>query len=188
MGSAVGLSRSRGRGFPVAEVIATSGVLAGFFWDRLDLDEGIGTLIGCYRKTETPAQLWRDAVVGPARLIEKLHLRAADGGEGREAVLDDGDDLGFAVGAWVRWYEPDVDAIAGRHAGDTRARRIRVVQERDGVHEAELDDVGADFGVVAVAQCGENVGFGERSDGGAAHGAELIIRLVLFGDLGRIAG
>ena len=51
--------------------------------------------------------------------------------------------------------------MAGWDAGDSGAGRLGVGREGDGVDEAEVDDVEGDFGIVTVAQGGEDVGFGE---------------------------
>ena len=57
--------------------------------------------------------------------------------------------------------EGDGDAVARRDAGDSGAGGVGVGRDGDGVDQAEVDDVEGDVGVVAVAQGGEDVGFGE---------------------------
>jgi hypothetical protein len=55
----------------------------------------------------------------------------------------------------------DLHAMAARDAGDTCAGRVGVGRDADGVDEAEFDDVEREGRIVAVAQCGEDVGFSE---------------------------
>src|SRR5690348_5365098 len=110
------------------------------FWvlrgGRLDLDEGIGTLIGCYRKAEALSQLRGDPVGGPARFGQHLDLCATDLRKCGESVFDQGDDPSFTFGTGVRRHEADADAEAGRHAGDARAGGVAVGSYRNGVNEA----------------------------------------------------
>ena len=47
-------------------------------------------------------------------------------------------------------------------AGDVGAGGVGVGGEGDGADEAEVDDVAGEFGVVAVAECGEDVGLVEH--------------------------
>jgi hypothetical protein len=54
--------------------------------------------------------------------------------------------------------------MAGRDTGDPGAGSVGIGCDGDGVDEAEVDDIERDIGVVAVAESGEDGGFGE--DGG----------------------
>ena len=84
-----------------------------------------------------------------------------------------------SVSARLDEGEGDVDAMARRDAGDAGAGGVGVGRDGDGVDEAEVDDVEGDFGVVAVAQGGEDVGFGEGR--GWADGAGSGIYLMIEG-------
>src|ERR1035441_5459611 len=117
--------------------------------------------------------LGRDAIGRPDGMVEQRNFSAVYGLERGEAVLnlgDEGGGVGFGVG------EPDrskgnVDALARRNAGDSRAGGVGVGRDGDVVDEAEVDDVERTPWVVAVAQRGEDVGFGEgRGWDGWVHG------------------
>ena len=50
-----------------------------------------------------------------------------------------------------------------RDAGDLGAGGFEVGGDYDGADEAEVDDVAGEDGVVAVAECEEDVGLGEHA-------------------------
>ena len=85
---------------------------------RLDLDEGIGTLIRCYRSAETQAQIGGDAVGGPGGLGEQIDLSAADRGDSGESIVNECEQLivELGVGSWIWIAREKVD-------GDVEARR-----------------------------------------------------------------
>src|SRR6266702_1811328 len=133
----------------------------GFAGVGLDLDEGIFWLIGCYSKAKARAGFGGDAFGSPAWLVDDFDVSVADGFEGGEAALDLGDNLLFGGIVGLGEGECDVDAVARRDAGNSGARRVGIGRDRDGVDEAEIDDAACDLGVIAVAQGGQDVGFGE---------------------------
>lgn len=81
----------------------------------------------------------------------------ADGFEACEAVSDLGDELGFGGFGGIGWGEGDGDDVFLGDAGDSVAGGFEVRLDGDGVDQAEVDYVAGDFGVVAVAQGGEDV-------------------------------
>src|ERR1035441_3365948 len=117
--------------------------------------------------------LGRDAIGRPDGMVEQGNLSAVDGLERGEAVLnlgDEGSGVGFGVSEPDR-SEGDVDALARRNAGDSRAGGVGVGRDGDAVDEAEVDDVERAPWVVAVAQRGDDVGFGKgRGWDGWVHG------------------
>src|ERR1035437_5979230 len=117
--------------------------------------------------------LGRDAIGRPGGMVEQGNFCAVDGLERGEAVLnlgDEGGGVGFGVGEPNR-SEGNVDTLARRNAGDSRAGGAGVGRDGDAVDEAEVDDVEWAPWVVAVAQRGEDVGFGEgRGWDGWVHG------------------
>ncbi len=100
---------------------------------------------------------------GPGGMVEEDDFGVADGFEAGEAV----DDLGAGAGlrrlrlVWVG-VRVDFDAVFLGDAGDVGAGGFGVGGDGDGVDEAEVDYVAGEGGVVAVAQGGEDVGFGEH--------------------------
>lgn len=115
----------------------------------------------------------RDAIGRPDGMVEQGDFSAVDGLERGEAVLnlgDEGGGVGFGVSEPER-SEGNADALARRNAGDARAGSVGVGHDGDAVDEAEVDDVEGASWVVAVAQRGEDVGFGEgRGWDGWVHG------------------
>ena len=81
----------------------------------------------------------------------------ADGFETSEAVGDLGDELGFGGFGGVGWGQGDGDDVLLGDAGNSGAGGFVVRLDGDGVDQAEVDYVAGDFGVVAVAQRGEDV-------------------------------
>jgi len=63
--------------------------------------------------------------------------------------------------------------VARRDAGNSSAGRVGIERDGDGVDETEVDDVEGDLGIVAIAQGGEDVGFGEWG----GHGRWFLVRL-----------
>jgi hypothetical protein len=59
--------------------------------------------------------------------------------------------------------EFDVDAVFLRDARDMGAGGFEVGRDHDGADEAEVDDVAGEDGIVAVAECEEDVGLGEHA-------------------------
>ena len=110
---------------------------------------------------EARAAFGSDAAGIPGRFAKDFHVGVADGLEGGEAVLNLRDERRVFWRDDLGKDEGDMDAVAGRDSGDTGAGGVGVGRDGDGVNEAEVDDIERDFGVVAVAQCGEDGGFGE---------------------------
>src|ERR1017187_8430935 len=117
--------------------------------------------------------LGRDAIGRPDGMVEQGNFSAVDGLERGEAVLnlgDEGGGVGFGVSEPDR-SESNGHALARWNAGDSRAGGVGVGRDGDVVDEAEVDDVERAPWVVAVAQRGEDVGFGEgRGLGRQRHG------------------
>src|ERR1035437_2297510 len=117
--------------------------------------------------------LGRDAIGRPGWMVEQGDFSAVDGLERGEAVLnlgDEGSGVGFGVSEPDR-SEGNGHALARRNAGDSRAGGAGVGRDSDVKDEAEVDDVERASWVVAVAQRGEDVGFGEgRGWDGWVHG------------------
>ena len=86
----------------------------------------------------------------------------ADGFEAGEAVGDLGAELGFGVFGGVGEGEGEGDAVFLGDSGDVGAGGFGVRLDGEGADEAEVDDVAGEFGVVAVAEGLEDVGFGEH--------------------------
>ena len=86
----------------------------------------------------------------------------ADGFEASEAVGDLGAEMGFGGFGGVGWGQGDGDDVFLGDAGDSGAGGFVVGLDGDGVDQAKVDYVAGNFGVVAVAQGGEDVGFFEH--------------------------
>src|ERR1700678_4356535 len=133
--------------------------LRGFMasWGSADLDE-----VWVAVQAEGLAACGRDVEWGPDGVVEESDYCAADGLEAGEAV----DDLGFELGGGgfvgLGWGQGDFDCVFLGNSGDVGARSFGVELDGDGADEAEVDDVAGEDGVVAVAQGGEDVGFGEH--------------------------
>ena len=117
--------------------------------------------------------LGRDAIGRPDGMVEQRNFSAVDGLERSETVLnlgDEGGGVGFGVSEPDR-SEGNGHALARRNAGDSCTGSVGVGRDGDAVDEAEVDDVEWAPWVVAVAQRGEDVGFGEgRGWDGWVHG------------------
>jgi hypothetical protein len=113
---------------------------------------------------EARAAFGGDAAGIPGGLAEQGDFRAGDGFEGGEAVLDLGGERGVFEVCDLGEGEGDVDSVARWDAGDSGSGGFGIGRDGDAVDEAEVDDVEWDLGVVAVAECGEDVGFGEHGE------------------------
>src|SRR6266702_5723356 len=120
-----------------------------------DLDRGWVAV-----EAEDSAAGWGDVWRGPGGIVEDSDGGLADGFEACEAVVDLGGELGFGCFRGVGGGEGDFDEVFLGDSGDSGAGGFGVWLEVDGVDEAEVDDVAGDFGVVAVAEGEEDVGFG----------------------------
>jgi hypothetical protein len=126
-------------------------------WALTDLDEA-----GVAVETE-------DATAGGGDVLRRPDGRGEDGYGGLGDGLEAGqavDDLGAEVGlggfGGVGGDEVDVDAVFLWDAGDAGAGGFVVGSDGDVLDEAQVDDVEGELGVVAVAESGADVGFGEH--------------------------
>ena len=71
--------------------------------------------------------------------------------------------MGFGIVGGVGEGESYVDAVFLGDAGDVGAGGFGIEGYGDGAEEAEVDYVAGEGGVVAVAECEADVGFGEHS-------------------------
>ena len=123
-----------------------------------DLDE-----VGVAVEAEDLAAGGGDAEGRPCGLVEESDGGAAYGFEAGEAVGYLGAEVGFSGFVCLCGNEFDVDAVFLRDAGDVGAGGFEVRGDGDGADEAEVDDVAGEDGVVAVAECEEDVGLGEHA-------------------------
>lgn len=103
-----------------------------------------------------------DARGGPAGLVEEVDGGVTDGLEAGEAVGDLGAEVGNGGFGWVGGDEVDVDDGFCGDAGDVGAGGFEVGGDGGAEDEAEVDDVAGEVGVVAVAECLEELGVGEH--------------------------
>ena len=96
-------------------------------------------------------------------MVEESDGGVAHGFEASEAVCDLGAELGVGIFVGLGGGEFDLDVVFLRDAGDVGAGGFEVGGDRDGVNEAEIDDVAGEDGVVAVAEREEDVGLGEHA-------------------------
>src|SRR5882757_4166923 len=122
-----------------------------------DLDE-----VGVAVEAQDFAAGGGDAERSPCGMVEESDGGVAHGFEAGEAVGDLGAELSFGGFVSLCWGEFDLDGVFLRDAGDVGAGGFEVGGDRDGVDEAEIDDVAGEDGVVAVAEGKEDVGLGEH--------------------------
>ena len=96
-------------------------------------------------------------------MVEESDGGVADGFEAGEAVLNLGLQLCFGRFVWLRGREFDADFVFLGDPGDVGAGGFEVGGDGDGANEAEIYDVAGEDGVVAVAECEEDVGLGEHA-------------------------
>ena len=103
-----------------------------------------------------------DAEGCPCGVVEESDGGVAYGFEAGEAVCDLGAKVGLGGFVDLCGGELDFDAMFLGDAGDVGAGGFEVGGDGDGTDEAEVDDVAGEDGVVAVAECEEDVGLGEH--------------------------
>jgi hypothetical protein len=123
-----------------------------------DLDE-----VGVAVEAEDLAAGGGDAEGGPCGLVEQDDGGVTDGLEACQAVGDLGAEVGFGGLVFLCGGELDFDAVFLGDAGDVGAGGFEVGDYGDGADEAEVDDVAGEDGVVAIAECEEDVGLGEHA-------------------------
>ena len=131
----------------------------GFAWGHglADLDQGWVAV-----EAEGLAACGGDVLWGPGGRGLDGDVGLTDGFEASEAVGDLSDELGFGGFSGVGWGQGDGDDVLLGDAGDSGAGGFVVGLDGDGLDQTEVDYVAADFGVVAVAQGGEDVGLFEH--------------------------
>jgi len=130
---------------------------AGWHGLSADLDE-----IGVAVEAQDLAAGGGDAEGRPWGLIEEGDGGLAYGFEAGEAVCDLGAQLGVDGFVGLCGGEFDLDLVFLRDAGDVGAGGFEVGGDVDGVDQPEVYDVAGQDGVVAVAECEEDVGLGEH--------------------------
>ena len=113
-------------------------------------------------ETEGFAAGGADVERGPYGVVEESDGGAADSLQAGQAVDDLGLELGVGGFVGLGWGQGDFDCVFLGDAGDVDARGFGVEFNLDGADEAEVDYVAGEDRVVAVAQGGEDVGFGEH--------------------------
>jgi hypothetical protein len=126
-------------------------------WALADLDEA-----GVAVEAEDAATGRGYVLRCPDGLGEDDDAGLGDGFEACEAVDDLGAEVSFCGFGGVGEDEVDVDDVFSRDAGDAGAGGFAVWGDRDALDEAEVDDVEGKLGVVAVAEGGADVVFGEH--------------------------
>ena len=96
-------------------------------------------------------------------MVEESDGGVADGFEAGQAVGDLGTEVGFGGFVFLCRGEFDADFVFLGDAGDVGAGGFEVGGDGDGANEAEIYDVAGEDGVVAVAECEEDVGLGEHA-------------------------
>ena len=122
-----------------------------------DLDQS-----GVAIETENFAAGWGDVAGRPSGSAENVDCGVADGFDTSEPVGNLGAELRLCRFGWTGENQVDVDAVLLRDAGNTCAGSVFVLGEGDGADEAKIDDVAGEFGIVAVAESGEDLGLGEH--------------------------
>ncbi len=126
-------------------------------WALADLDEA-----GVAVEAEDAATGGGDVFGRPDGRGEDGDGGLGDGFETGEAVRNLGAEVGLGGFCWVGGDEVDLDDVFLRDAGDVGAGGFEVAGDGDVLDEAEVDDVEGEFGVVAVAEGGADVVFGEH--------------------------
>jgi hypothetical protein len=122
-----------------------------------DLDE-----TGVAVEAEDAAAGGGDVFGCPGGRGEDRYCGLGDGFETGEAVRYLGAEVSFGGFGGVGGDEVDVNAVFLRDAGDAGAGSVGVGCDGDALDEAEIDDVEGELGVIAVAEGGADVVFGEH--------------------------
>jgi hypothetical protein len=126
-------------------------------WALADLDEA-----GVAVEAEDAAADGGDVLRGPGERGEDCYGGLGDGLDAGEAVDDLGAEVGLGGFGGVGGNEVDLDDVFLWDAWDAGAGCFVVGSDGDALDKAEVDDVEGELRVVAVAESGADVGFGEH--------------------------
>ena len=126
-------------------------------WGLADLDQ-----VRVAVEAEGLAARGRDALRSPCGFVEESDCGVTYGFDAGETIGDLGAKLGISGIVIIGWSEGDLDVMFFGDAGNVGAGRLEIGRDDDGSDEAEIDDVAGERGIVAIAEGGEDVGFGQH--------------------------
>src|ERR1700733_1532271 len=126
-------------------------------WALTDLDEA-----GVAVEAEDAAAGGGDVFGRPGGRGEDRYCGLGDGFETGEAVRNLGAEVGLGGFGGGGGDKVDLDDVFLRDAGDVGAGGFEAAGNGEALDEAEVDDVEGELGVIAVAEGGADVGFGEH--------------------------